>query len=312
MSKIIRMTPELREEAIRDFSKALETGKLADGKISFTKVLGSSDEQAEVIFTPDAYIKMWALLQSFNKEVAWHGVAYRTGEEGRHEYMITDILVYPQEVAATTVEMDTEQYALWLMENDEDERFANIHMQGHSHVNMSTYPSGVDLTHQEEILHQLGDDDFYIFMIYNKSMKSTYKIYDMRENIMFEDKDVAVRVLGAQEGLTEFLENAKAMVKDKVYNYNRGTTSTPPTTSKPTTPATTKPSTSAPASSPPSSVSKPYNPLGPGTSSTPSNPTPTDKPKTQIGMGWAGKKNACEQASMFDYDDPYGMYGYGE
>ena len=314
MSKIIRMTPELREEAIKEFSKALEVGKLADGKISFSKTLGSTDEKALVWMTPDAYIKMWALLQSFNKEVAWHGVAYRYGEEGSHEYLITDILVYPQEVAATTVEMDTEKYALWLMENDEDERFANIHMQGHSHVNMSTTPSGVDLTHQEEILHQLGDDDFYIFMIYNKSMKSTYKIYDMRKNIMFEDKDIAVRVLGAQEGLDEFLENAKAMVKDKVYNFNRNTT--PATT---TTPA--KPTTPAPASSPPSSVSKPYNPLGSTTPATPANPTtpatpaPTDKPKTQIGNGWGGKKNACEQTSMYDgydYDDPYGAYGCWE
>ena len=44
---------------------------------------------------------------------------------------------------------------------------------GHSHVNMGTSPSSVDLNHQEEILRMLGDNDFYIFMIWNKSFAST-------------------------------------------------------------------------------------------------------------------------------------------
>lgn len=304
MSKIIRMTPELRAEAMRDFEMALEKGKLADGKISFSKTFSSGDEKATIFFSPDAYIKMWALLQDFSQEVAWHGVSYRIGGEGSNEYLINDILVYPQEVSGTTVEMDTEKYAMWLMENDEDERFANIHMQGHSHVNMGTTPSGVDLTHQEEILNQLGEDDFYIFMIYNKSMKHTVKIYDMQKNIMFEDKDISIKMLGAINGLDEFLKSAHDLVKTKSYynNYNRpgNTPSTPPA--------------STPSSNPPASTNKPYNPLPPANNppaSTPSKSSATDKPKTQIGAGWQGK-NACDQTSLYDnddYDDPYGPYG---
>ena len=313
MSKIIRMTPEIRDQAVQEFAKALETGKLADGKISFTKTFGSGDDKATVLFSPDAYIKMWMLLQDFSSEVAWHGVAYRLGTETEREYLINDIVVYPQEVSGTTVEMDTEKYALWLMENDEDERFANIHMQGHSHVNMGTTPSGVDLGHQEEILQQLGDEDFYIFMIYNKSMKHTIKIYDMLDNIMYEDKDITVRVLGATEGLDEFLKGARAMVKPKNYNYNRQNTTTPSSTPS-------KPSTPAPVTQFPQNANQPYNPMNAGKSGgePSSKPTsksdPTDKPKTQIGAGWRGAKNACEQTSMYEdyggYDDPYGLYGH--
>lgn len=102
--------------------------------------------------------------------------------------------------------IDTEKYALWIQENIEDERFNHIYMQGHSHVNMGTSPSSVDLNHQEEILGMLGDDDFYIFMIWNKSLASTNKIYDLKKNVMFEDKDITVKIVGQSEGLDEFIK----------------------------------------------------------------------------------------------------------
>lgn len=162
---------------------------------------------------------MTMLIKEFDKEVAWHGVARRTEDESLDEYVIDDIVVYPQEVTGATVEMDTEKYALWIQENIEDERFNHIYMQGHSHVNMGTSPSSVDLNHQEEILGMLGDNDFYIFMIWNKSFASTNKIYDLKKNVMFEDKDITVKIIGQNEGLDEFIKNAKDMVKSKSYAY---------------------------------------------------------------------------------------------
>ena len=180
MSKPIKMTEQYMAECRADFEKALQLTKLADGKLSFTKVFTCGDRKATVVFTAGAWAKMALLIKEFDKEVAWHGVAHRAADEAVDEYIIEDIVVYPQEVSGTTVEMDTEKYAEWLMQNADDERFNNIHMQGHSHVNMPTSPSSVDLNHQEEILNMLGDDDFYIFMIWNKSFVSTNKIYDLR------------------------------------------------------------------------------------------------------------------------------------
>ena len=219
MSRPIKLTQELIDECRQDFEKALSLTKLSDGKLSFTKAFSCGDKKAVVYFSTEAWAKMVMLIKEFDKEVAWHGVARRVEDESLDEYVIDDIVVYPQEVTGSTVEMDTEKYALWIQENIEDERFNHIYMQGHSHVNMGTSPSSVDLNHQEEILGMLGNDDFYIFMIWNKSLASTNKIYDLKKNVMFEDKDITVKIVGQNEGLDEFIKNAKDMVKSKLYVY---------------------------------------------------------------------------------------------
>ena len=56
-------------------------------------------------------------------------------------------------------------------------------------------------------------------MIWNKSFASTNKIYDLKKNVMFEDKDITVKIIGQNEGLDEFIKNAKDMVKSKSYAY---------------------------------------------------------------------------------------------
>ena len=202
--------------------------------------------------------------------------------------------------------MDTEKYALWIQENIEDERFNHIYMQGHSHVNMGTSPSSVDLNHQEEILGMLGDNDFYIFMIWNKSFASTNKIYDLKKNVMFEDKDITVKIIGQNEGLDEFIKNAKDMVKSKSYAYggqsgyggyyNQGYRGAPAGT--------------------------PYNPLA-GKSDdkkdskkeenkdkSSGKKNDGEKPRTRIGAGWHGQ-NACQE-SMYGWEDEddYDPYAY--
>lgn len=220
MSRLIKMTPEYIEECRADFEKALHLTKLADGKLSFTKTFSNSNCKAVVYFTPTAWAKMVILINEFEKEVAWHGVAHRAvgneaaSEDSKSEYIITDIMVYPQTVSAATVEMDTEKYAEWIMENIGDERFDEICMQGHSHVRMGPNPSSVDLNHQEEILNMLGDDDFYIFMIWNKSFAKNCRIYDMRKNTLFESSDISVAILDEDGSLDAFLKDAKDMVKD--------------------------------------------------------------------------------------------------
>ena len=79
--------------------------------------------------------------------------------EEKDTYLISDILVYPQEVTGSTVTTDQNEYEMWLMKQ-EDDVFNNIRMQGHSHVNMSTSPSSVDLNLYDGILSQLDSDMF--------------------------------------------------------------------------------------------------------------------------------------------------------
>ena len=233
VSKILRISPELREEYTKEFATMLAgTKSFSEGKINYAKILPDVGRKATIYMTPEAYFKMLTLLSGFDKEVAWHGVAHRYGEDiDTDEYIITDILVYPQTVTGVTVDMDEAEYANWLMENADDERFDNLRMQGHSHVRMGTTPSTTDIHHQETILDMLGGDDFYIFMIYNKNLSKTVKIFDLKKNIMFDNADIDVAVLFDSETTgDEFLKDAKRLVVEKSYvnkYYNPGTTPAP-------------------------------------------------------------------------------------
>ena len=221
MAKIIKLGPECIDEVRRDFEEALKNLKLSDGKISFTKTLGTIQRRAKLNFTPLAWQKMSALVREFDKEVAWHGLAYRSEDPNADEYTITDILVYPQEVTGATVTTDQEKYQTWLMDH-EDDIFNNIRMQGHSHVNMAVSPSGVDTSLYDRILDQLDDTMFYIFLIWNKKGEKTIKIYDLAKNVLFETSDVDVGILGDGFDMDAFLKDAKAKVVTKSYDYGKG------------------------------------------------------------------------------------------
>lgn len=222
MSKIIKLTPQYIEECKNDFLESLAKTKVADGRISFSKTFTSLNRKAKVSFTEMAWMKMQALVREFEKEVAWHGVAFRGDDKEKDEYIITDILVYPQEVSGASVEMDVAKYEEWIRDNFEDERFFNIGMQGHSHVKMGVTPSSVDLNHQEAILEQLTDDMFYIFMIWNKMGDKNIKIYDLAKNVLFETSDIEVEVLAGDYGIDAFVKDAKGMVKERVTTYYYG------------------------------------------------------------------------------------------
>ena len=144
-----------------------------------------------VFFTNDAYLKMRSLVTTCKEEIAWHGVVRKASLS---EYYIEDILVYPQTVTGVTVTSDQQAYSEWLYAH-EDEVFNNLRLQGHSHVNMGTTPSGVDNALYEAILSQITDNDYYIFLITNKSGDVNIWIYDMAQNIIFEKEDITVRVL---------------------------------------------------------------------------------------------------------------------
>lgn len=227
MAKYIKMTPELKEECrttfMAEFEKALSTNKFSDGKLSFTKSFGTVNRKAHIYFTEIAWMKITTLLREFSKEVAWHATAYRIPGD-KDEYLIKDVLVYPQTVTAATVDMDVEAYAKWLQEGimAEDDRFDHIRCQMHSHVNMGVFASGTDTQHQEEILEQLGDDDFYIFMIWNKSLNVYMRIFDMQKNMLFETSDCEWAVLDDTIGLSKFIADAKKIVVEQKLTYNYG------------------------------------------------------------------------------------------
>lgn len=215
MSKIIRITDEMMKGLLDDFAHNLRSERVLDGKITFTKTFDDTNQKATVCFTEIAWIKMQTLVQEFEKEVAWYGVARRE----KDDYIIDDIVVYPQTVSSATVDLNTEEYATWMGENSGDDRFQHLRMQGHSHVNMSATASPTDIQHQKEIVSLLGCDDFYIFIILNKKQDKAIKIYDMQKNIVFDTSDITVKIIDNGIGLDSFLKDAKTVVKDATTTY---------------------------------------------------------------------------------------------
>lgn len=210
MSKPIRITNSLKKEAQAEFAALLEGLKMSDGEISYSKAYTYKDAAAILWLTPVAYSKTVALVTAFSDEVAWHGTVTR---KAANEFIVEDIVVYPQEVTGATVNTDQERYSTWLYAFDDDS-FNKMRMQGHSHVNMGVSPSGVDSGHREKILDQLDDNMFYIFMIWNKSLKTHTLIYDMENNILYDDKDVTVKIIG-DDSMDAFLADAEKIVQKK-------------------------------------------------------------------------------------------------
>lgn len=242
MAKIIKMNEAEIDRLKEEFAEVLRKMKLANGKVTFSKDVGKIERNAKLVFTEIAWLKQSMLVSEFDKEVAWHGIAKRG--ENEDEYIVEDILVYPQEVTGGTVNTDQEKYQDWLYQNP-DEVFNNIRMQGHSHVNFGVSPSTVDTTLYEKFLNQLDDTMFYIFIILNKKGDHMVMIYDMMENVLFETADVEIEIMDEGFGFGKFIDDANEMVKTKAYQYNGYTNkNAPATTAKaaPTNATTTKPS----------------------------------------------------------------------
>ena len=213
MAKYIKITPEVLEMLRNEFAKELATAKMANGEFRFTRAIKPIDRTATLHISEVAWAKMRMLVMECNKEVGWHGVAYRGDDESADEYYITDILLYPQEVTGATVNTDQEVYQDWLYDQP-DEVFDNLRMQGHSHVNMSVTPSVTDEKLYESLLGQLDDSAFYIFMILNKRDDMTVLIYDMAKNVLFETNDVDVEIDDGGLGMKELFDSMDELVKE--------------------------------------------------------------------------------------------------
>ena len=217
MAKIIKLTPELQQEALREFEKYLGECKCQDGGVKFSTTFSSTaGRRATIVMTPTAWEKTLLLLDSFESEVSWHGICVRGDDPDT--YVITDILIFPQHVTGASADTDPETYQNWLLNHEIGVR-RTIRMHGHSHVNMSTGPSGRDLGYQGEILSQLRSDDYYVFMIWNKKLQFYATIFDMRENIQFEDADISLRLVGTEFDPSAFLKLANTMVEKRVPSY---------------------------------------------------------------------------------------------
>lgn len=205
--KYLDFTQPQKDAICKDFTEQMMKCKTIPEAKALLAKMNISDEVAIpsgqkplVIFSSKAYIKILELVEQCKEEIGWHGLVVKAKD--KQIYLVKDIIMFPQHVTGGSVIPDTEAYAKWTVEQMKDPvHFQKIRYHGHSHVNMGVFSSGVDNGYQNHILSQLPQDDFYIFTIHNKRNDLAIRIYDTTKNVMYEDKDIEIRIYHEQEDL---------------------------------------------------------------------------------------------------------------
>lgn len=191
-SVLRRIIDDIQKESQDKIAKAKdELSKVVSGQQKCSKYLNlekSSDEDCVYVYmTSNSYVKMQSLVAQADKEIGWYGTVDKVGD---NSYVITDILVPPQEVTGATVTCEDNEFAEWKQGLDDD-TFNKLRFHGHSHVNMGVTPSGTDENFQTDTVSQLGGNDFYIFLIVNKRGDMTVRLYDIQKNVMYEQSSTS-------------------------------------------------------------------------------------------------------------------------
>lgn len=219
----------MTEAILSEIKSTLEGYSLTTDKLNYNvdlKKYCKQDEKQKVIiyFTADAFLKQRTLVQECTQEVGWHGTVTRLSDS---EFLIDEILVFPQVVSGTDVTPDETDYANWIMQfftDDEDTTIERMRFHGHSHVNMGTTPSGTDANYQSNMLAHIKD--FYIFMILNKKNEMNIMIYDITNNTFYDKDDVTYKIiLGDGTSLGEWYTENNQLIKTRSYS-DRSTTTT--------------------------------------------------------------------------------------
>lgn len=200
--KKLRATIDEKENMLNEIKQSLEDytkGSIEDFKIdsiikSYSTIDNSKIVRPIITITPSAYVKMLELVRQSPVECSWHGLVRYNAEN--EIYTVYDILVFPQINSPTTTSTDEEDFAKWQQDLIMDMNFPiqDLRMHGHSHVNMNVFSSGVDDKYQKDLITKVEDGDYYIFMIFNKSMDLCCLLYDFRQQILFENDDIYVTV----------------------------------------------------------------------------------------------------------------------
>ena len=224
--KKLRLTTTEWEEMLKDISiKYHENCKQNIMNFEYTKkdvadFIKNSETnniQSPIIqITADAYVKMYELVKQSDVEIQWHGLVLKEG----NTYTIYDILVFPQTNSATSTNSNQNEFAEWQMKLIMDMEFPidNMRMHGHSHVMMNVYSSSIDDGYQSELITKVEDGDYYIFLVLNKKMEMYPLLYDFEQQLLFEGKDIEIKILD-QSG-----QDIRAWCKEKIKEYCKTTT----------------------------------------------------------------------------------------
>lgn len=186
----IKYTEEDLQTVFAEIKRKLEANTI-DNSVKID--LPDANKKVCLNFTGLAWLKMRQLVNNCAVEIAWHGLI--SVNEDRSIFTVRDILVYPQKIAAATVDIDEKQYEIWHQALSNTD-YNSIRMQGHSHVDFSTSPSGRDTNTYTELMQYVKEDGFYIFLINNKKNNIWCRIIDRGGNAIYDTKDIVITIDG--------------------------------------------------------------------------------------------------------------------
>lgn len=203
------------EDVVSEFEKAIKDFR-GKGSFNFTYKLPTpvvKEDDMPVVFIKDkVYLKMLKYVMLYHNELAWHG----TVERENNTFTITDVFLYPQTATSVTVTTDQAKYSEFI-NGLSGEVLNKMRFQGHSHVNMGVTPSTTDIDYYSEILSQIPEDDYYIFLIMNKKGEIFINIYDLTTNIQYETDDILF--LLCDENFEPIETNINEEIKNNVSVY---------------------------------------------------------------------------------------------
>lgn len=222
--KAIKYTPELIEQyaqaAYDKAVKEMQESVACHSKKALDIEIPDGVIAPHVIISDEALAKSKALVEQCQQEIAWHGIVNADREKGI--YYIKDVVVPPQHVTGASVESDSNEWALWAAQFD-NETFNEIRCHMHSHVNMSVFSSGTDDDYQKDVVTKDSNLDYYIFLIWNKRGELFARFYDVENNVMFDNKEFPVSYESgsinewAAKEIEEKVKTAPTTYKDYIY-----------------------------------------------------------------------------------------------
>lgn len=142
-------------------------------------------EKQRIVFSDKAMNTIKELVRQCDKEIAWNCTVTKTGRT----YKIEDVVMFPQIVTGTSVDVDETKYANWVATLPEA-TLNKLRFHGHSHVNMGVTPSGIDTKYQADMLPNITD--YYIYMIFNKRSEMYACIWDVEHKTFYDVNDIEI------------------------------------------------------------------------------------------------------------------------
>lgn len=170
--------------------------------------------EPQVFISKLAYDKTVEYITQSKGEVGWLGTAVRVDKD----YYIEDTYLFKQEVSSVTTEIKEDglnEFAMELISKEGGIDIWNkMRVWGHSHVDMSTSPSGQDDEQMNLFLD--NPNDFFIRVIGNKSEEFKIDIWDFNSGLIYENADFTLVYDESTENMLSTLNKQIKVLRDKI------------------------------------------------------------------------------------------------